>query len=143
MTIDKAIESLEARATSKYVSKWLPNYRDALHLAIDALRAQKHPLPPPCYNPDGDGCSYQIYGDNDDEPIEKCKACPLCYSDKKRKKKSVLPMKHGFWVAIDAGLDAFDYYFQCSECGGKTPDGAFVVSPDYCPYCGTKMDLEY
>lgn len=39
---------------------------------------------PPCYQPDGDGCAYQIYGDNDDEPIDKCKACPLCYSDKVR-----------------------------------------------------------
>jgi hypothetical protein len=40
--------------------------------------------PPPCYQPDNDGCAYQIYGDNDDEPIDKCKACPLCYSDKVR-----------------------------------------------------------
>ena len=41
---------------------------------------------PPCYKPDsGDGeCAYQIYGSDDDEPIERCKACPLCYSDKMR-----------------------------------------------------------
>ena len=38
---------------------------------------------PPCYQPDGDGCSYQCY-DGDDEPIDKCKECPLCYSDKQR-----------------------------------------------------------
>ena len=38
---------------------------------------------PPCYQPDGDGCAYQCY-DGQDEPIEKCKACPLCYSDKQR-----------------------------------------------------------
>ena len=38
---------------------------------------------PPCYQPDGDGCAYQCY-DGDDEPIDKCKECPLCYSDKKR-----------------------------------------------------------
>ena len=38
---------------------------------------------PPCYQPDGDGCAYQCY-DGDDEPIEKCKECPLCYSDKQR-----------------------------------------------------------
>lgn len=39
--------------------------------------------PPPCYQPDGDGCAYQCY-DGDDEPIDKCKECPLCYSDKQR-----------------------------------------------------------
>lgn len=38
---------------------------------------------PPCYQPDGDGCAYQCY-DGQDEPIEKCKECPLCYSDKQR-----------------------------------------------------------
>ena len=43
-------------------------------------------ITPPCYQPDGDGCAYQIYGDNNDEPIERCKACPLCYSDKVRHK---------------------------------------------------------
>ena len=42
---------------------------------------------PPCYQPDGDGCAYQCY-DGDDEPINKCKECPLCYSDKKRRKPS-------------------------------------------------------
>ena len=39
--------------------------------------------PPTCYQPDGDGCAYQCY-DGDDEPIDKCKECPLCYSDKQR-----------------------------------------------------------
>ena len=38
---------------------------------------------PPCYQPDGDGCAYQCY-DGDEEPIDKCKECPLCYSDKQR-----------------------------------------------------------
>lgn len=38
---------------------------------------------PPCYQLDGDGCAYQCY-DGDDEPIDKCKECPLCYSDKQR-----------------------------------------------------------
>ena len=41
-------------------------------------------IAPPCYQPDGDGCAYQIYGDNNDEPIDRCKSCPLCYSDKVR-----------------------------------------------------------
>ena len=34
-------------------------------------------ITPPCYVPDGDGCAYQIYGDNNDEPIARCKSCPL------------------------------------------------------------------
>ena len=49
-----------------------------------ALREQREEFMPPCYQPDGDGCAYQIYGPDDDEPIERCKACPLCYSDKMR-----------------------------------------------------------
>ena len=44
-------------------------------------------ITPPCYVPDGDGCSYQIYGDNNDEPIDRCKSCPLCQSDKTRHKQ--------------------------------------------------------
>lgn len=44
-------------------------------------------ITPPCYVPDGDGCAYQIYGDNDDEPIGRCKSCPLCQSDKIRHKQ--------------------------------------------------------
>ena len=44
-------------------------------------------ITPPCYVQDGDGCSYQIYGDNNDEPIDRCKSCPLCQSDKVRHKQ--------------------------------------------------------
>ena len=40
---------------------------------------------PPCYRADGDGCAYQIYGEDNDEPIDCCKRCPLCYSDKIRR----------------------------------------------------------
>ena len=47
--------------------------------------------PPPCYRPDGDGCAYQCY-DGDGEPIDKCKECPLCYSDKQRHKPSNEPL---------------------------------------------------
>ena len=90
---------------------------DALDMAISALRAQQEQgsgcaecsgivyrqsasgkivpldqrcgakITPPCYVPDGDGCSYQIYGDNNDEPIDRCKSCPLCQSDKVRHKQ--------------------------------------------------------
>ena len=89
---DKLVENLRLIATcwsvSPYVSKEKHNG------AIDMLRevereVKKAPLltppneAPPCYQPDGDGCAYQCY-DGQDEPIEKCKACPLCYSDKQR-----------------------------------------------------------
>lgn len=46
-------------------------------------------ITPPCYVPDGDGCAYQIYGDNNDEPINRCKSCPLCQSDKIRHKQEL------------------------------------------------------
>lgn len=69
----------------RYQNKDKLDYEDALWLAIAALR-QREEFMPPCYKPDsGDGeCAYQIYGPDDDEPIERCKACPLCYSDKMR-----------------------------------------------------------
>lgn len=56
-----------------------------------AFREQREGFMPPCYQPDGDGCAYQIYGPDDDEPIERCKACPLCYSDKMRHHKPKTP----------------------------------------------------
>ena len=70
----------------RYQNKDKLDFEDALWLAIAALREQREGFMPPCYKPDsGDGeCAYQIYGTDDDEPIERCKACPLCYSDKMR-----------------------------------------------------------
>lgn len=64
----------------------LEEQREAAEFTIAVLRGQKEEFMPPCYQPDsGDGeCAYQIYGPDDDEPIERCKACPLCYSDKMR-----------------------------------------------------------
>ena len=52
-------------------------------------------ITPPCYVPDGDGCSYQIYGDNNDEPIDRCKSCPLCQSDKVRHKQEPVTNRNG------------------------------------------------
>ena len=57
---------------------------------------------PPCYQPDGDGCAYQCY-DGDDEPIDKCKECPLCYSDKQR---HLTPPNEPL---TQADLDSMDY----------------------------------
>ena len=55
-------------------------------------------ITPPCYVPDGDGCAYQIYGDNNDEPIDRCKSCPLCQSDKIRHKQEPV---HNDPLALD------------------------------------------
>lgn len=66
--------------------KALEEQREAAEFTIAALREQMEESMPPCYQPDGGdgGCAYQIYGPDDDEPIERCKACPLCYADKMR-----------------------------------------------------------
>lgn len=62
---------------------------------------------PPCYQPDGDGCAYQCY-DGDDEPIDKCKECPLCYSDKQRHRAALKePLKCTGCFYLDE---------QCAPC---------------------------
>ena len=91
--------------TSSPKGQWTSHKRlEALNMAISALydlfQAEEDgrliipvgqrcgaKITPPCYVPDGDGCAYQIYGDNNDEPIDRCKSCPLCQSDKIRHKQ--------------------------------------------------------
>ena len=58
-------------------------WQGAIQLLYDMPTLTQPNETPPCYQPDGDGCAYQCY-DGDDEPIDKCKECPLCYSDKQR-----------------------------------------------------------
>ena len=72
--------------------KTLEEQREVAKFTIAALR-QREEFIPPCYQPDGgDGeCAYQIYGTDDDEPIERCKACPLCYVDKMRHNEPKTP----------------------------------------------------
>lgn len=91
MTREEAVKIFEKQFDKscrdyRYQNKDKLDYEDALWLAIAALREQREGFMPPCYQPDGgDGeCAYQIYGSDNDEPIERCKACPLCYSDKMR-----------------------------------------------------------
>ena len=73
--------------------KALEEQREATEFTIAALSGQREEFIPPCYQPDGgDGeCVYQIYGTDDDEPIERCKACPLCYVDKMRHNEPKTP----------------------------------------------------
>ena len=48
---------------------------------------------------------------------------------------------HSSWEEIkDEPYGAFDYHFKCRKCGGRTPHKAYVVAPDYCPHCGSRMD---
>lgn len=51
-------------------------------------------------------------------------------------------VRHGYWSQEKTGDGMFDYYFICSECHKNTPDNGFVISPNYCPWCGAKMDLK-
>lgn len=47
-------------------------------------RAMEEKRAPKCYSEDvGGGCRYLV-SDGDDEPIAKCKRCPLCHVDKQR-----------------------------------------------------------
>ena len=87
--------------------------------------------PPPCYRPDGDGCAYQCY-DGDDEPIDKCKECPLCYSDKQRHKPSNEPltleelreMDEPVWVACKPIEGGNGYWCLCQHGHIITPAGS-------------------
>lgn len=51
-------------------------------------------------------------------------------------------VKHGYWSQVNTGDRIGDYYFVCSHCHQNTPDTAFIIAPDYCPWCGAKMGLE-
>lgn len=54
---------------------------------------------------------------------------------------NVAPIVHSSWKEIkDSPYGLFDYHFRCTNCQGNTPQGAYVIAPDYCPYCGAKMD---
>ena len=76
--LDLIIEAKRMDPETGSFSEWLAEYL-VEHLATLTPPNEA----PPCYQPDGDGCVYQCY-DGDDEPIDKCKECPLCYSDKQR-----------------------------------------------------------
>ena len=85
-------EMLDLYCSDAAHKKALEEQREAVEFTIAALRGQGEGFMPPCYQPDGDGeCAYQIYGTDDDEPIERCKVCPLCYSDKARHYKPKTP----------------------------------------------------
>ena len=86
-------ELLDLYCSDAAHKKTLEEQREVTEFTIAALRGQREEFIPPCYQPDsGDGeCAYQIYGSDDDEPIERCKACPLCYVDKMRHNEPKTP----------------------------------------------------
>ena len=84
-------EMLDLYCSDAAHKKTLEEQREVVEFTIAALRGQRKEFMPPCYKPDGDGCAYQIYGPDDDEPIERCKACPLCYVDKMRHNEPKTP----------------------------------------------------
>lgn len=108
MKMARAIEQLrQAMEACELGALTLPDQIDALMDAGKAVLKEAPTLTPPnetppCYQPDGDGCAYQCY-DGDDEPIDKCKECPLCYSDKQRHHAP----PNG--PLTQADLDAMDY----------------------------------
>lgn len=77
---------------------------------------------PPCYVPDSDGCAYQTYGDNDDEPIDRCKSCPLCQSDKTRHKQD---SAHNDPLTLDElrQMDGEPVWIVCDEAAVETTPG--------------------
>ena len=148
--------------------KTLEEQREVAKFTIAALR-QREEFMPPCYKPDsGDGeCAYQIYGSDDDEPIERCKACPLCYSDKMRHHKpktpcdlcpynppsgrareliaaapatDVAPVVYGKWIHSEIEDDDWGGTFHewtCSVCGYSV--GYNPTGENYCSNCGARM----
>lgn len=159
MTIEEAIECLSERVSIGGTGDQncmvgfgvnTDTLDEAFDMAISALRAQREALPPPCYQPDGDGCAYQIYGENNDEPIDRCKACPLCYTDKVRHQRAhnapltldELREMDGepVWVICDKGFEPLTLWalvevceesiFLTNNLGGRTEYAADVELED-------------
>ena len=113
--LDLIIEAKKTDPETGPFSEWLAEY------LVDHLPTLTPPNEtPPCYQPDGDGCAYQCY-DGDDEPIDKCKECPLCYSDKQR--HHTPPNE---WVSAEERLPEYNpsegaksYWIAKKDCYGN------------------------
>lgn len=49
----------------------------------------------------------------------------------------VAPVRHGRWLAVQEKRLFGDHYFLCSNC--KSRNG-LMISFNYCPNCGARMD---
>lgn len=108
-------------------------YRQTKSKKIVPLDKECYAAIPPCYQPDGDGCAYQIYGDNNDEPIEKCKECPLCNVDKVRAQAE---REKGCGYCNGEGEVSFTYHPTGVDYG-------IQAAARYCPMCGRKLHDEH
>lgn len=181
MTMEEAIQQLDG-AEMMLLNREFIQFNQAIIMAISALRIQQKQesectkcsgimyrqtdsgkiipvdqrcgvkITPPCYVPDGDGCAYQIYGDNNDEPIARCKSCPLCQSNKIRHKQKPahndpltldeLMQMDGkpVWVICDEGFEPLAFWalvevceesiFLTNNLGGRTEYAADVELED-------------
>ena len=101
-------------------------------------RMRQEKKTPKCYRPDtGGGCKYLV-NDGDDEPIDKCKRCPLCYVDKQRhQSESNAPLTLEELREMD-GEPVWSSYYQCwgliSVCAGGKWAGVpfFLFTEDGC-----------
>lgn len=50
------------------------------------------------------------------------------------------PVAYSEWEEVKSGKGIFDYFFRCKKCHKGTPNKAYIIAPDYCPFCGAKMD---
>lgn len=143
MTIDEAIIAFEnrLRAARAVIDSGFgtnpgeSNYqyvkeKEMAEIALEAIDYWQEKFPPPCYQEDIDGCAYQIHGDNDDEPIDQCKKCPLCYSDKVRKKAS----------NNDDPLSIQDLY---DNVNSDNPYPVWIYFPQVGYTCPGVIDLRY
>ena len=66
---------------------------------------------------------------------------PHWYADKIKSIQAadVAPVVHGKWIDVREKRLFGDHYFLCSNC--KSRNGS-MISFNYCPNCGAKMDLE-
>jgi Zn finger protein HypA/HybF involved in hydrogenase expression len=43
-----------------------------------------------------------------------------------------------YWT-LNETEDNLKYSFTCNNCNQKTKESAFIIAPDFCPYCGAEM----
>lgn len=88
----KAVDRLAAYEDTGLMPEDVTDLMAAHGTAIASLaeyRMKEEKQAPKCYSPDiGGGCRYLV-PDGDDEPIDRCKKCPLCWGDKQRKPEDV------------------------------------------------------
>ena len=79
---------------------------------------------------------FDVYEDGE----KYCRGIVFSISDVRLPAADVAPVIHSSWEMVITGDGCFDYYFRCKHCHNNTPDKAYLISPDYCPNCGAKMD---